>query len=141
MGAALSGATCSRLLAIAFYVVGKHALQALMESSRCGAECMESTFFLVLKPLVFTVLCAFIVVGAVDVMMQRWLFGRDMKMTRSETKRERKDIDGDPQINRLRSVLMPLLDIMQTMPSFVYLIPVLMLFGLGQLRPQTRETT
>lgn len=31
------------------------------------------------------------------------------------------------------SVLMPLLDIMQTMPSFVYLIPVLMLFGLGKV--------
>ncbi|KUG45589.1 ABC transporter permease [Pseudomonas savastanoi pv. fraxini] len=29
--------------------------------------------------------------------------------------------------------LMPLLDIMQTMPSFVYLIPVLMLFGLGKV--------
>ncbi|WP_065261546.1 ABC transporter permease [Pseudomonas bananamidigenes] len=35
--------------------------------------------------------------------------------------------------NRLRSFLMPLLDIMQTMPSFVYLIPVLMLFGLGKV--------
>ena len=35
--------------------------------------------------------------------------------------------------NRPRSVLMPLLDIMQTMPSFVYLIPVLMLFGLGKV--------
>jgi len=35
--------------------------------------------------------------------------------------------------DRLRAVLMPLLDIMQTMPSFVYLIPVLMLFGLGKV--------
>jgi glycine betaine/proline transport system permease protein len=35
--------------------------------------------------------------------------------------------------NRLRTVLMPLLDIMQTLPSFVYLIPVLMLFGLGKV--------
>jgi len=35
--------------------------------------------------------------------------------------------------NRLRAVLMPLLDIMQTLPSFVYLIPVLMLFGLGKV--------
>ncbi|WP_249678284.1 ABC transporter permease [Pseudomonas abieticivorans] len=34
---------------------------------------------------------------------------------------------------RLRAVLMPLLDIMQTLPSFVYLIPVLMLFGLGKV--------
>ena len=34
---------------------------------------------------------------------------------------------------RLRAVLLPLLDIMQTLPSFVYLIPVLMLFGLGKV--------
>lgn len=90
------------LLALAFYVVGRQALQALMESSRCGAGCIESTFYLVLKPLVFTVLAAFLLVGAVDVMMQRWLFGRDMKMSRSEQKRERKDVDGDPLIKRER---------------------------------------
>lgn len=86
------------LLGVAFYVVGRHALQALMESSRCGAGCIESTFYLVLKPLVFTVLSAFLLVGGVDVLMQRWLFGRDMKMTRSEQKRERKDTNGDPAI-------------------------------------------
>ncbi|WP_296180689.1 EscU/YscU/HrcU family type III secretion system export apparatus switch protein [Pseudomonas sp. UBA1879] len=90
------------LLALAFYVVGRHALQALMESSRCGAGCIESTFFLVLKPLMFTVLAAFLLVGGVDVLMQRWLFGRDMKMTRSEQKRERKDVDGDPLIKSER---------------------------------------
>ena len=32
---------------------------------------------------------------------------------------------------RFDSVLRPILDMMQTMPSFVYLIPALMLFGLG----------
>ncbi|WP_434563145.1 EscU/YscU/HrcU family type III secretion system export apparatus switch protein [Pseudomonas sp. Z4-20] len=90
------------MLALAFYVVGRHALQALMESSRCGAGCIESTFYLVLKPLMLTVLAAFLLVGCVDVLMQRWLFGRDMKMTRSEQKRERKDVDGDPLIKSER---------------------------------------
>ncbi|VGO10321.1 L-proline glycine betaine ABC transport system permease protein ProW (TC 3.A.1.12.1) [plant metagenome] len=33
----------------------------------------------------------------------------------------------------LRSILLPVLDVMQTMPSFVYLIPVVMLFGLGKI--------
>ncbi|MCY4173915.1 MAG: proline/glycine betaine ABC transporter permease [Cyanobacteria bacterium MAG CAR3_bin_5] len=33
--------------------------------------------------------------------------------------------------DRLRSLVIPLLDLMQTMPSFVYLIPAIMLFGLG----------
>lgn len=33
----------------------------------------------------------------------------------------------------LRSVITPLLDLMQTIPSFVYLIPAAMLFGLGKV--------
>jgi len=37
------------------------------------------------------------------------------------------------RVNGLRSVMLPMLDIMQTMPSFVYLIPVVMLFGLGKI--------
>lgn len=98
----LKGLVKVHLLALAFYVVGRNALQALMESSRCGAGCIEATFYLVLKPLMFTVLAAFLLVGAVDVLMQRWLFGRDMKMTRSEQKRERKDVDGDPMIKNER---------------------------------------
>jgi glycine betaine/proline transport system permease protein len=32
-----------------------------------------------------------------------------------------------------RTLILPALDIMQTMPSFVYLLPVLMLFGLGKV--------
>ncbi|MDO5639576.1 MAG: glycine betaine ABC transporter substrate-binding protein [Neisseria sp.] len=34
---------------------------------------------------------------------------------------------------RLQKWLSPVLDVMQTMPSFVYLIPVLMLFGIGKV--------
>ena len=34
--------------------------------------------------------------------------------------------------NAVRSVMLPILDVMQTLPSFVYLIPVVMLFGLGK---------
>ncbi len=35
--------------------------------------------------------------------------------------------------NAVRSVMLPILDVMQTLPSFVYLIPVVMLFGLGKI--------
>ena len=35
--------------------------------------------------------------------------------------------------NRLQSVINPILDVMQTMPSFVYLIPVVMLLGIGKV--------
>lgn len=35
--------------------------------------------------------------------------------------------------NRLNAIVTPVLDMMQTMPSFVYLIPVVMIFGLGKI--------
>jgi glycine betaine/proline transport system permease protein len=35
--------------------------------------------------------------------------------------------------DRVQAIMTPILDIMQTMPIFVYLIPVVMLFGLGKI--------
>lgn len=35
--------------------------------------------------------------------------------------------------NRLQGLMTPLLDVMQTLPSFVYLIPVVMLLGIGRV--------
>ncbi len=35
--------------------------------------------------------------------------------------------------NRLRALVLPILDVMQTMPTFVYLIPVVMLLGIGKV--------
>lgn len=35
--------------------------------------------------------------------------------------------------DRLQSIVNPILDVMQTMPSFVYLIPVVMLLGIGRV--------
>jgi len=37
------------------------------------------------------------------------------------------------EFHGLRSVIVPVLDAMQTLPSFVYLIPAMMLFGLGKV--------
>lgn len=34
---------------------------------------------------------------------------------------------------KLRKLVLPILDMMQTMPSFVYLVPTMMLFGLGKV--------
>ena len=35
--------------------------------------------------------------------------------------------------NLAHKIILPILDLMQTIPSFVYLIPVVMLFGLGKI--------
>lgn len=40
---------------------------------------------------------------------------------------------GMSRSNRLQAVMLPVLDIMQTMPIFVYLIPFVMLFGPGKI--------
>ncbi len=37
------------------------------------------------------------------------------------------------QSKKARAVITPILDIMQTMPAFVYLIPVVMLLGIGKI--------
>ena len=35
--------------------------------------------------------------------------------------------------NRVEKTMLPVLDMMQTIPSFVYLIPILMLLGIGKI--------
>ncbi|WP_454805199.1 ABC transporter permease [Paraburkholderia fungorum] len=47
---------------------------------------------------------------------------------------------GMAKLRPVRMMLNPVLDLMQTLPSFVYLIPVLMLFGLGKV-PAVFATT
>lgn len=40
---------------------------------------------------------------------------------------------GMARSDRIQSVITPILDVMQTMPAFVYLIPVVMLLGIGKI--------
>lgn len=89
-------------LAVALVIVYRLGLQALMDAPRCGFGCLEGVFMALLKPLVITALIAFFIVGLIDVQMQRLLFRRDQRMTRTEQKRERKDQEGDPEIRRAR---------------------------------------
>ncbi|WP_343315014.1 EscU/YscU/HrcU family type III secretion system export apparatus switch protein [Brucella sp. BE17] len=89
-------------LATAFFIVFRGGIQSLLQSSACGASCITNTFSAMLQPLIVTAVIAFFLVGLIDVLVQQWLFKRDMKMTKSEQKRERKDSDGDPAILQQR---------------------------------------
>lgn len=75
-------------------------LQALVEQPVCGLGCVPSTLRRLLQPLLITVSGFFLVIGALDIGLQHWLFQRDMRMTKSEQKRERKEMEGDPLIKR-----------------------------------------
>jgi type III secretion protein U len=90
------------VLTIAIVAVFRAGIQPLFESPRCGAGCVYDAFFSMLKPILVVTLVAFVVVGIIDVALQRWLFLRDMRMTKTEFKREMKDVEGDPLIKRER---------------------------------------
>lgn len=90
------------VLILALVIVYMEGLPALMSSSYCGYYCMDEVFLSLMKPLVITALVIFIVVGLLDYRMQRWLFLREQRMTKSERKREQKDMHGDPQIRQAR---------------------------------------
>jgi type III secretion protein U len=89
-------------LAIAFVVVFRIGLNALMQAPGCGLPCVYDTAIAVVRPLVITALLVFLVVGLIDVLLQRQLFLREMRMTKTEAKREFKDMEGAPEIKRER---------------------------------------
>ncbi|RWA79157.1 EscU/YscU/HrcU family type III secretion system export apparatus switch protein [Mesorhizobium sp.] len=86
------------LLACLFMFVLITWLQPLFDAPGCGPSCLAPTIKAVLTPLGIAAGLAFVVIGVIDVPVQRWLFLRDMRMTTTEYKREYKDIEGDPLI-------------------------------------------
>jgi type III secretion protein U len=97
-------------LAAAFWLALRGFLQPLFEIPVCSETCLGPMIIETLKPLAVTAALVFLAVGLVDVLIQRQLFLRDMRMTRTEYKREQKDLEGDPLIRgerrRLRRTLL-----------------------------------
>lgn len=75
-------------------------LQPLFDVVACGETCMGPVLVAILKPVIATAVLAFMIIGVADVPIQRWLFRRDMRMSKTEFKRESKDIEGDPLIRQ-----------------------------------------
>jgi len=90
------------VLGAAFVLVYRHSLPLLLAAPQCGAGCIYAAFKVLLHPLAITAVLAFLATGLVDLLIQHWLFARDMRMTHSEQKRERKDTEGSPQIRKER---------------------------------------
>jgi type III secretion protein U len=86
------------ILAGAFWLVLRGAIQALFEMPHCGKTCLAEMAIATVKPLAATAAVAFVAIGLLDLLVQRRLFLRDMRMTRTESKREVKDLEGDPLI-------------------------------------------
>jgi type III secretion protein U len=101
-------------LAIAFWLALRGFLQPLFEMPVCGERCLGPMTVAMLKPLAVTGAFVFMAIGLVDVLIQRQLFLRDMRMTRTEYKREQKDLEGDPLIRTERRRVARSLSIGQT---------------------------
>ena len=80
------------------FLVLRYWLQAMFHAPNCGEACITPLLLAALKPILIIATLAFIAIGFTDIALQRWLFLRDMRMTRTEAKRERKDLEGDPLI-------------------------------------------
>ncbi len=89
-------------IAILTCIIIGGALQALVEIPACGLRCAAPVFEKLLSPLIFASVGLFLLLGGFDIGLQRWLFYRQMRMTKTEQKRERKESDGDPMIRRQR---------------------------------------
>lgn len=90
------------VLGAAFVLILGLQLQPLLETPVCGERCAGSAIAVLLLPLFLVVVLAYLVVGLADLLLQRFIFLREMRMTRSEMKRETKDTEGDPLIRSAR---------------------------------------
>ena len=104
--------TLAKLLILApiLWLVLRGTVQALFEAPACGAGCLGPLLRAALTSLARAAAVCFIVFGVLDLILQRRLFMREMRMTQTEAKREHKNMEGDPHIRheqqRLRRKLM-----------------------------------
>jgi type III secretion protein U len=86
------------LLGTALFVVLLGTWNTLVRVPVCGATCLGFVVESLTKLLLSIAVGAFVVAGLVDVLLQRWIFLRDMRMTPTEAKREFKEQEGNPQV-------------------------------------------
>jgi type III secretion protein U len=108
----LKGVFKVALLGSLLFFVLRTWIQSFFETPSCGMECLGPLLLAASTPIVIIAALAFVVLGMFDMGLQRWLFLRDMRMTKTELKRERKDLEGDPLIrserNRIRRGMLTL---------------------------------
>ena len=90
------------LLSAAAIVLVLLGLETLVKGPVCGPECVAFAFGSMVKPLFVAFALIFLLSALFDVGVQRWLFMRDQRMTKTEFKRERKDMEGDPMVRQER---------------------------------------
>jgi type III secretion protein U len=86
------------LLGTALLLVVLGTWNTLVRLPVCGVSCIGFVVEGQTKLLLGIAAGVFLAAGIVDLLVQRWIFLRDMRMTHTEVKREIKDQEGNPQI-------------------------------------------
>ena len=90
------------VLTAAFWTVLRGFIQPLFQTPSCGEGCLGQMVVSTLQPLAMTAVIAFLVIGVLDMPLQRHLFLREMRMSLTEKKKEMKEQEGNPQIKAQR---------------------------------------
>ncbi|MFS8371395.1 EscU/YscU/HrcU family type III secretion system export apparatus switch protein [Acetobacter indonesiensis] len=75
-------------------------LQSLVHLPACGPNCVPGAVRAMVWPVLLSAIFCFLVLGCLDLGAQRLLFRREMRMTRTEQKKEQKNSEGNPLIKR-----------------------------------------
>ncbi|WID99702.1 EscU/YscU/HrcU family type III secretion system export apparatus switch protein (plasmid) [Bosea vestrisii] len=85
-------------LGITFLFVVLGMWKTLVYLPVCGMGCIGFVVGTETKLLMGIAAAAFLIAGMLDLLTQRWLFMREMRMTETEAKREFKEQEGNPQL-------------------------------------------
>jgi type III secretion protein U len=90
------------VVTVAFWTVLRGYIPPLFQTPSCGESCLGQMVISTLQPLAMTAAIAFVVIGVLDMPLQRHLFLREMRMSLTEKKKEMKELEGNQQIKAER---------------------------------------
>src|SRR3954470_6256662 len=90
------------VVAVTFWTVLRGYIPALFQTPSCGEDCLGQMVISTLHPLAVTAVIAFVVIGLLDMPLQRYLFLKEMRMSLTEKKKEMKELEGNPLIKAER---------------------------------------
>ncbi len=89
-------------MTVAFWTVLRGYIPPLFQTPSCGEGCLGQMVISTLQPLALTATIAFVVIGVLDMPLQRHLFLKEMRMSMTERKKEMKELEGNPLIKAER---------------------------------------
>jgi type III secretion protein U len=90
------------VVTVAFWTVLRGYIPPLFQTPSCGEGCLGQMVISTLQPLAVTAVIAFVVIGILDMPLQRHLFLKEMRMSLTEKKKEMKELEGNPLIKAER---------------------------------------